>query len=175
MIRVARLLRKQDLDASSANVIEAIRLAETLAALRGRPVPGLQELDEATLTVLCFGSAVPMKLIARKLTIGERLGAVPPETPSVPLQQDLARQQKRLRLRPDANSKTVDLDLRAPNDLDKSHLLHRLSILGIDWGVLQPVSGKSGTFHEVWLLQWQPEFEIRLIECGIWGGTIPEA
>ena len=39
LTRVARLLRDEDLDASSAHVIEAVRLAEALAALRGRPCP----------------------------------------------------------------------------------------------------------------------------------------
>ena len=34
MVEVAQLLREQDLDASSANLIEAVRLAESLAALR---------------------------------------------------------------------------------------------------------------------------------------------
>src|SRR5262245_99383 len=34
MARVARLMREEDLDVSSAHVIEAVRLAETLAALR---------------------------------------------------------------------------------------------------------------------------------------------
>ena len=56
MTRVARLLREQDLDASAAHVIEAVRLAETLAALRDRPLPGLAELNEAAQAVLCFGS-----------------------------------------------------------------------------------------------------------------------
>ncbi|MCH2043351.1 MAG: DUF5682 family protein, partial [Saprospiraceae bacterium] len=35
MAKVANLLRKEDLEASSAHVIEAVRLAETLATLRG--------------------------------------------------------------------------------------------------------------------------------------------
>ena len=39
MTRVAHLLREQDLDASSAHVIEAVRWAESLAALRDRPLP----------------------------------------------------------------------------------------------------------------------------------------
>ena len=34
--RVARLLREQDLDASSAHIIEAVRLAEAMAAIHGR-------------------------------------------------------------------------------------------------------------------------------------------
>src|SRR5262249_40885639 len=48
MARVAQLLREADLDASAASVIEAVRLAESLAALRARPLPGLEELNEAT-------------------------------------------------------------------------------------------------------------------------------
>ena len=62
MARVAALLREQDLDVSSARVIEAVRLAETLAALRGRPLPGLPELNEAVQAVLCFGSEMPLPL-----------------------------------------------------------------------------------------------------------------
>src|SRR5262249_10775918 len=70
MSRVARLLRGEDLDASSAQVIEAVRLAEALAALRGRPLAGLPELNESAQAVLCFGAAEPMRLIHRKLVVG---------------------------------------------------------------------------------------------------------
>lgn len=169
------MLPEQDLDASSAHLIEAARLAETLAALRDRPLPGLPELNAATQAVLCFGSDLPLRLIYDKLIVGERLGEVPDETPMVPLQQDLVRQQKRLRLSAEATQKTLDLDLRKPNDLERSHLLHRLALLGIPWGELQHTSGKKGTFHELWRLQWQPEFVVTLIASGIWGNTICEA
>ncbi|MEK8171275.1 DUF5682 family protein [Streptomyces sp. M19] len=37
MTKVAGLLRDEDYAVSSAHVIEAVRLAETLAAMRGRP------------------------------------------------------------------------------------------------------------------------------------------
>ncbi|MBM0745425.1 hypothetical protein JOY44_28795 (plasmid) [Phormidium sp. CLA17] len=175
MTKVARLLRKQDLDASSASVIEAVRLAETLAALRNRPLPGLPELNEATQTVLCFGDALPMQLIQQQLIVGERLGKVPAETPMIPLQQDLQRQQKRLRLKPAATETTLDLDLRKPLDLERSHLLHRLNLLQIPWGRQQSTGNTKGTFRESWQLQWQPEFAIHLIEAGIWGNTIETA
>lgn len=175
MVQVAQLLREQDLDASSANLIEAVRLAESLAALRDRPLPGLPELNQATQAVLCFGSDLPMRLIHEKLIVGERLGEVPDETPMIPLQQDLVKQQKRLRMPAEATQKTLDLDLRKPNDLERSHLLHRLTLLGIPWGELQRTSGKKGTFHELWRLQWQPEFVVTLISSGIWGNTISEA
>ena len=173
--RIARLLREKDLDASSAHVIEAVRLAETLAALRGRPLPGLPELNEAVQAVLCLGDPLPMRLIHDALIVGEALGEVPAETPSVPLQQDLAREQKRLRLKPEAGQSVEELDLRKPNDLDRSHLLHRLGLLGIPWGEPQGISGKKGTFHEAWRLQWQPEFAVALIEAGHWGNTILDA
>lgn len=175
MVQVARLLRKQDLDASSANVIEAVRLAESLAALRDRAIPGLEELNEATQTVLCFGDPLPMRLIHQQLIVGERLGKVPDETPMVPLQQDLTRQQKRLRLKPEATETSLELDLRKATDLERSQFLHRLLLLGLPWGKPQSVNKAKGTFRESWRLQWKPEFTLKLIEAGIWGNTIEEA
>jgi hypothetical protein len=175
LTQVAHLLREQGLDASSAHVIEAVRLAESLAALRNRPLPGLPELNEAIQAVLCFGSDLPMRLIHDKLIVGDRLGKVPPETPMVPLQQDLMRQQKRLRISPEVTEKTLDLDLRNNNDLERSHLLHRLNLLEIPWGQLQQTNNKKGTFHEFWRLQWHPEFAVSLIEAGIWGNTVKDA
>ena len=182
MAKVAQLLREEELDASSAHLIEAVRLAETLAALRDRPLPGLAELNEATQAVLCFGSDLPMRLIHDNLIVGERLGEVPDETPMVPLQQDLLRQQKRLRLPAEATQKIYELDLRKENDLARSHLLHRLRLLGIPWGEPpQPLTkggqrgGSKGTFKENWGVQWQPEFAVKLIEAGIWGNTILDA
>ncbi len=174
MAKVAQLLREEDLDVSSAHLIEAVRLAESLAALRDRPLPGLAELNEATQAVLCFGSDLPMRLIHDKLIVGDRLGAVPDETPMVPLQQDLLRLQKRLRMPAEATEKIYELDLRKENDLERSHLLHRLRLLGIPWGESQQASGK-GTFKEGWRVQWQPEFAVKLIEIGIWGNTILDA
>jgi len=172
LTRVAHLLREEDLDASSAHIIEATRLAESIAALRDRPLPGLPELNEAVQTVFCFGSDVQMQLIRQKLIVGETLGQVPDETPMVPLQQDLTREQRRLRLTPEAFQRSLDLDLRKQNDLERSLLLHRLDLLKIAWGKAEEVEGKHGTFHEIWKIQWQPEFAVAIIEAAIWGNTV---
>jgi hypothetical protein len=174
MIRVAQLLRGQDLDASSASVIEAVRLGHSLAALRDRPVPGLAEFNDAVRAVFCFGDDTPMQLIAEKLIVGELLGQVPDATPSLPLQQDLQREQKRLRLPPEATQEVRDLDLRKPNDLDRSRLLHRLRLLNIPWGTTEQATGK-GTFRELWRLQWHPEFAVAIIEANVWGNTVASA
>jgi hypothetical protein len=176
LARVARLLREHDLDCSSAHLIEATRLAETLAALRERPAPGLPELDEAVRSVICMGEQAPLTLIHQRLTVGDRMGQVPAEVPTVPLQRDIEQAQKSLRLKPEATAKTLDLDLRQPNDLARSHLLHRLRLLDLPWGEITASQRASrGTFHEVWQLQWQPEFALRIIEASRFGATVAHA
>lgn len=172
---VARALRESGLDTSSAHIIETVRLAETVAALRGRPQPGLPELNEAIESVMLFGDALPLHLIHQRLIVGERLGRVPEATPQTPLQRDLAAQQKRLRLKPGAASEELLLDLRKPLDRERSQLLRRLLILGVDWGRGGERAAGKGTFKERWQLQWRPEFEVKLIEGGRWGNTIVQA
>jgi hypothetical protein len=172
----AQLLRQQGLDASSASVIEAVRLGDALTALRDLPMPGMAELHEAIETVLCNGSPAPMALIRDRLEIGDKLGEVPAETPAVPLQRDLEAKQRRLLLKPSAEIATKDLDLRNETDRSRSQLLHQLRLLGIEWGKLQQVSGtKKGSFHEIWQVQWQVEFIVALIEANIWGNTLETA
>lgn len=175
MTRVANLLRSKDIDCSSAHVIEAVRLSATLATLRGRPLPDLSDIADSTRTVFCFDSDLPMQLIARELLVGHRLGELPDDVPMVPLQQDLTRLQKSLRLKPEALERTLDLDLRNDTDRQRSHLLHRLRLLEIDWGTPQQQGGGKGTFHEIWALRWEPTFAVKLIEAGVLGTTIEQA
>jgi hypothetical protein len=174
MASIARLLRSEGLDASSASVIEAVRLSETISSLRGFPMPGLSDLSDAARAVFLSDSELPMTLIHDRLIVGETLGSVPPETPTVPLQRDLEGLQKRLRILPEASEKPLELDLRKPNDLERSVLLHRLNLLGIAWGEIRGSSG-TGTFKETWLLRWQPEFAVRIIEMGAYGQSVLEA
>lgn len=170
----ARALREHDIFVSSAHVIEGVRLANALAAMRGRAHPGLSEVNEATEAVLCEGSDTRFGLIVRELVVGERLGSIPEHLPMVPLLADITKQQRSLRLKPDANAKQVTLDLRKPNDLAKSHLLHRLTVLDIPWGEPEIATGQ-GTFKEPWTLQWQPEFAVRVVISSVWGNTVYRA
>jgi hypothetical protein len=176
LARAAAVLRGEGIGVSSAHVIESVRLADALAALRGRPLAGLEEVTEAARAVLCEGSDLLTELIGRRLVVGERLGAVPAATPMVPLQQDIRDQQRRLRLRPEAAPHDYDLDLRKPNDLARSHLLHRLALLGVDWGKQQQGRTRNiGTFRETWQLTWRPELDLALIEASMWGSTVMAA
>lgn len=174
MVAAAQLLRSEDLPASPAGAVEAVRLAETLAGLRGQRLPSLIDLEEAAKAVFCLGAETPMALIYQRLVIGQRLGSIPETAPQLPLARDLAANQKRLRLLPEAAHKDIDLDLRKPNDLERSRLLHRLKLIEIDWGDLRQARG-TGTFRESWRLQWKPEFAMELVQAAPYGNTVVEA
>ncbi|WP_054815122.1 DUF5682 family protein [Nocardia arizonensis] len=173
LTKVAGVLRAHDLPVSSAHVIEAVRLAETLAALRDRPLAGLSEVTDAVRAVLCGGDETLVRLVVAELVVGEALGAVPEDVPTVPLDADLRATVRSLRLKQEPKAKTVDLDLRKERELERSRLLHRLRLLGIDWGV--PTTGEvrtTGTFRESWTLRWRPEFAVAVIEASRWGPTL---
>ncbi|MFE9597773.1 DUF5682 family protein [Streptomyces hokutonensis] len=172
MTKVAGLLREEDRIVSPAHVIEAVRLAETLAVMRGRPLPGLGETTDAVRAVMCEGSDVPLSLVRDRLVVGDVLGEVPPGAPAVPLQRDLDRQQRRLRIKPEALERELELDLRKETDAARSRLLHRLRLLGIEWGEPVASRGSTGTFRETWRLRWEPEWAVRVAEAGVWGTTV---
>lgn len=176
LTKVAGTLRQHDLPVSSAHIIEAVRLADTLATLRGRPLAGLSEVTEATRSVLCDGDETMLDLVTRELVIGEALGAVPDGTPTVPLEADMRAQIRTLRMKLEALERTVDLDLRTDRDMAKSRLLHRLSLLGIEWGRRTASAARNtGTFRETWKLQWQPELAVAVVEASRWGTTLRTA
>ncbi len=176
MTKVAGLLRDEDHPVSSAHVIEAVRLAGTLATMRGRPLAGLTETTDAVRAVMCEGSDVPLTLVRDRLIVGDVLGEVPDGAPAVPLQRDLTRLQRTLRLKAEADERELDLDLRKDTDAARSRLLHRLRLLGVDWGApARGRTGSTGTFRESWRLSWQPELYVRVAEAGVWGTTVLSA
>ena len=167
--RVARALRDERLDASTASVVEATRLADALAAVRGRPSVGLTELDDAD-----PGGAV--RRVAGPAAAGaptawssaRRSGRVPEAAPMVPLAADLARQQRPLRLKPAA----TDDDRRARPAQARASWPGRCcctgcALLGIDWGTQADAGRTTGTFKEAWKLEWRPELAVAVIEAGL--------
>ncbi len=174
LTKVAGRLREKDLPVSSAHVIEAVRLAEAVATMRGRPLAGLAEVTDATRSVLCQGEELLVELVTRDVVVGERLGTVPEEAPTVPLEADLRATARRLRLAMDPLEKALELDLRKPNDLARSRLLHRLRVLDIDWGAPARTAG-TGTFKEGWSLAWRPELSVDVAVSSVWGTSVVDA
>lgn len=171
---VATLLRQKNMDISVAHVIETIRLAQATAALRNLPSPSLAEFNEAITTVMGFGDDILLQIIKEELIISNRLGRVPDDVPKVPLLVDVEKTQKRLRVPFTAEIKELTLDLRKPNNLERSIFFHRLHLSDIDWAIPERIDGK-GTFKEKWTLYHKPEQIISIIEKAIWGNTLEEA
>lgn len=157
---------------------QAPGLASQLEAALGEGTPGLAGLGELgarlgllqllTQAVARRAQYEPARLADLRAALGWPV--------VVPLQRDLEAQQKRLRLKPEALEKTLDLDLRKDNDLARSHLLHRLRLLGIEWGRLARTGHAArGTFHELWQLAWQPHFLVALVEASRHGQTLVDA
>ncbi len=172
---IAAALRRDGHLVSTASLIEAQRLATALAAIRGRPAPGFEELREAAIACLCFGERMVWETIAPALLLGAEVGQVPAGIPLAPLIDDLQREQKRLRLKPEALDRELALDLRAEAGLDRSTLLHRLTLLDVPWGRLADAGRSRGTFRERWILRWEPEFAVRLVENVVHGSTVAQA
>lgn len=175
MAKVAGLLRAEHMDVPPSSVIDAVRLAEALGTMRGRPSPGLTECTDAARAALTGGYEDALHLIDAKLVVGDVIGEIPAATPAVALAADLAAQQRRLRLKPSPNHRLLDLDLRRQVDRERSRLLHRLDLLEIRWGVVMPDRRGTGTFREEWSLGWEPELSVRVVEAGVYGPTVESA
>lgn len=175
LARIARVMRERGHAVSTASVIEAQRLGHALAALRERPHPGFEELREAAIACLCHGERARWDDIAAELLVGSAVGVIPADTPLAPLLEDLQRQQKATRLKPEALERNLTLDLRSESGLARSTLLHRLNALDVPWGELSDAGRSRGTFRENWIVFWEPEYAVRLVENLVHGSTIADA
>jgi Family of unknown function (DUF5682) len=178
LTKAARLFRDNGREVATAQVIEAERLAVHLAALRDLHTPGLSELQEAMVATFCMGDATPLALIQEQLVVGALIGMVPAGLPQVPLQTDFEQEVKRLKIKLNEAPQELVLDLRNTKntvDLDRSILFHRLLLLTVQWAQKVDSGRTKGSFKETWLLEWQPEVMVTLIERGAWGNTLAEA
>jgi hypothetical protein len=175
LARIAQVLRGKGHLISTASLIEAERLALALAAIRERPKPGFEELRDAAVSALFSGEPILWQTIEAELLLGNEVGEIPPDVPLAPLIEDLQRCQKEARLKPEALERELAVDLRSDSGLYRSTLLHRLNVLGVPWGKLADAGRSRGTFRERWLLRWEPEYAVRLVENLVHGPTIAKA
>ena len=175
----ARLIRKEGFDASTAEVIEAVKLADQIAFIRNLPIPGLDELFEAAISVFTQGEEEKINLIWDEMVVGTAVGEIPSSMPEVPIKKDFDKWLRSTRLTKAKESEELvnkKFDLRKPSNLKASILLHRLSALGIEWGTLKAKDENAyGDFNEEWNLLWKEEYHVQIIESGIYGSSIEEA
>ncbi len=170
----ANALREAGHDASSAQIIDATQLIQSLLELRERRIPDLEDLSEAIRSVLHHGYDLP-EPIMNQMLLAEKLGHLPEDYTELPIQQDFLKQCKSLRLKLEAVHRSVELDLRQSFDLSKSQFFHRVNLLGLAWADLQDHSSGRGNYKEHWQLSWQPESSLYLNEMSLWGYTIADA
>lgn len=184
---VARQVRASGTHRSTAEVIEAVRLAESLAALHGGSAPTLRDLRDAAQTLLGHGDLSVVAESLARVDVGTAIGSLAEGVSQTPIQDDLNRLLKRYKLEKYKSTVASDLalDLRenrrvssaeaAYLDLHRSVLFHRLELLGISFVRNMP-SGQSGaTWAEHWIIQWSPEVEIQVVESTLLGETIEVA
>jgi len=181
---VAGKLRKSGAHRSTAEVIEAVRLAQSLAALHHGSAPTLRDLRDAAQTIFGYGD---LSLVADALVsvdVGTALGELAEGVSQTPIQDDLNRMLKSLKLDKFKTAVAADLalDLRENRrvkteaaaflDLHRSILLHRLKLLGNSFVQKRPSEQSSATWAENWILKWTPEAEIEIVESTLLGETV---
>lgn len=185
--KIAAYQRKNDFSASSAEVIESVRLADTLCAMRGGKMPSMADLRDSAVTCMGHGSFSEISLACADVEIGTKIGTLPDGTVCTSVQEDFMNQLKDLKLDRfrKAKGEELKLDLRenlkvrseksAFLDLNRSSFLHRLNICGINFGEKNRSQQDSATWKEIWTLSWSPETEIQIVEASLNGDTVETA
>lgn len=181
---VARKLRQDGIHRSTAEVIDGVRLAETLTALKDGAAPTLADLRDAAVTLLGQGELTTVKDALAHVEVGTAIGELPQGVSRTSIQSDFERELKRLRLEKYKSTVKQDLSLdlrenrRAKSDeaafldLARSSFFHRLRILEIPFVKPMAVRQQGATWAEQWQLQWSPESEIALVEAVLLGETV---
>ncbi len=185
--RIAAYQRNSGNPVSSAEVIEAVRLAESLARLRGSRYPVLRDLRDAAVTCLGKGNFASVSLAVADTEIGTDIGALPEGVSNTSIQEDFYRKLHELKLEKyrDITAQDLMLDLRenrsvssqkaAFTDLYRSFFLHQLRVLQISFAKPEAVKQDNATWAEHWVVRWTPEAEIELVEAALKGDTVMQA
>nr|WP_285891153.1 DUF5682 family protein [Paenibacillus pasadenensis] len=180
---VAGYMREKGTWRSTASVIEGVRLAAALAGMHGG-LPTLRDLRDAAAVLLGNGEFSVVAEALAQIDIGTAIGYLPEGVSQTPVQADLNRQLKRLKLEKYKSPVAAELKLdlrenrRAKSeeaaflDLNRSVLLHRLAALGIRFVRPLHVNQDNATWAELWVLQWSPEAEIETVEATLKGETV---
>ena len=184
--RCGRRLRAKGETISAYDEQCALQQARGLAVLRGKPAPGLYELQDGVLSAFVKGEAnlagrEPLRLL-REINTGTRTGSLCRTDLVPPLVQDFARQCKTYRLRQDsAERQEVTLEIFSKTrHRSESRFLHQTVFLDCDYATrdkgpdLLRGTGRN-LIREHWVCQWSAGVETALVEHAVWGATVAEA
>jgi Family of unknown function (DUF5682) len=181
---VARHMREHGTHRSTAEVIEGVRLANTLSALHHGLAPTLLDLHDAAVTLIGHGELSAVSEAFSHVDVGTSIGELPKGVSQTSIQADFEREMNRLKLEKFKSTvkQELTLDLRENRrvktedaaflDLARSSFFHRLRVLAIGFAAPVASSQQSATWAEKWHLQWSPESEISLVEAVLLGETV---
>lgn len=178
-------MRADGHDLSLPAQVEAIRVAEGLAALRGRNSAMRHDLIDGVRAALIKGETAAQDIWTTRFQAflcGDRLGDVPASAGSPPLVEDVRRRARAHRLDiSDSAQRTRKLDLRRKDmHLAASQFLHAMGLIGSPFasrtGGPDYVSGSQTTLlFEHWQYAWSPQTEGHLINLAVLGDALPAA
>jgi hypothetical protein len=182
--RVVRHLRGAGTHRSTAEVIEGVRLARTLAALHDGTAPTLADLQDAAVTLVGHGERSTVAEALSHVNVGTAIGELPKGVSRTSIQEDFDRIMHRLKLEKFKTTvaQELTLDLRENRhvkteeaaflDLNRSTFFHRLRVLDVGFAKPLGTGQQQATWAERWKLQWSPESEIALVEAVLLGETV---
>ncbi|HUR47255.1 MAG TPA: DUF5682 family protein [Candidatus Saccharimonadales bacterium] len=183
LAHVVRELRASGTFRSTAEVIEGVRLARAMADLKNSR-PTLRDLQDAAVTLLGQGDPAVVRESLLRVEVGTAIGSLAKGVTQTSIQDDFYRELNRLKLETFKSTvrRELDLDLRENRraktreaaflDLHRSSFLHRLVVLGVGFAKKVASRQEGTTWAEKWVLQWDPEAEIAIVEAVLLGETI---
>lgn len=170
---------------SLPSVVDAFVATEQLHLLRNRSRPTRADVVDAMVSCFTKGedSALsPVRQTAQQLMTGHDLGAVPPQTPRVPLALDFDRLVEAFGMPNDSSlEKQLHLDVyRSERDRRRSRFMHGLVSIGVVYGsCITPLRFSSAAGRDVirerWAVRLSGATDVSLTEASVWGASITEA
>lgn len=181
-VRVVNGLRERGEIAGVPDAIEAVLMAERLAALREVPLGRAEVLDALDGVLPGDGGARdPRRAQLRRLIARDAIGRLPKQYPRAPLVEDFRQRAAALDLPllPATSDRALAL-YRSAKHREISRLLHQLAALGAPYAELRAgpdfVTGTDlARVRELWRIGWHPEVDARLTECQHLGAQVPDA
>ena len=182
--KIAEYQRKTGNMVSSAQIIEAVQLAVSLANIHDSKIPTLKDIQDAAITCMAQGSYAELVMAMANVEVGKKIGKIPQEAIQTSIQSDFYNLLRELKLEKyqTLTATELRLDLRenirvkseklAFLDLERSYFFHRLRVLKISFVNFLDKVQDNKTWAEDWVLQWSPEAEIEIVEAILKGDTI---
>ncbi len=185
LVDVTRALRERKQAVSAADLIAVETMARGLATLRGHAEVWRTDLIDGLRAALvkdelALGEPHPFLDALYAALRGRARGVLAEGTPLPPLARDILNRLEQHDLVAENAERSVELDLRKPEDRERSRVLHGLRLLqlpgyrrsaGVDFAARDDLSRLT----ETWTLRWTPGFDGGCIEAALYGPTLPDA